>query len=97
MTYEDYPYNNSVGECGHDEDKIYGYVSSYKKFHGYRDLGMMLEESSKQPVAAVMNYSSDMFRYYKSGILRSCCDKELDLDCDDLDLPLDHAVTITGY
>ena len=41
--------------------------------------------------------SSKNFRYYKSGILKSCCDKELDPDCNDEDLGMDHAITITGY
>jgi len=47
MTIEDYPYNATEGECVHDVDDIYGYVSSYKKYYGSKDLGTMMEEVSK--------------------------------------------------
>jgi len=45
----------------------------------------------------VLYASSKNFRYYKSGTLKSCCDKELDPDCDDMELGYNHAVTVTGY
>jgi len=45
----------------------------------------------------VLYASSKNFRYYKSGILKNCCDKDLDPDCEDMDLSVNHAVTVTGY
>ena len=57
----------------------------------------MMEEVSTQPVSATVNASSRNFQFYKSGVLESCCDKEDDPDCEDQDLSVDHAITITGY
>jgi len=37
-----YPYTGRDGECAHEFDNIYGYVDSYKKYHGHKDLETMM-------------------------------------------------------
>lgn len=100
MKNEDYPYNASVGECNHDFDKIYGKVASshhHQSIFGRNSVETMMEVVAEQPVAAALHASSREFQLYQSGVLKSCCDYELDPDCDETSLEVNHAITIVGY
>lgn len=97
VRYEDYPYNARENECNHENVPIYGNVASYKKFHGSRDLKTMMKETKKRPVSVTLHASAKNFRFYKSGVLKNCCDRDLDPNCDDTSLPVNHAVTVWGY
>jgi len=57
----------------------------------------MMKETKKHPVSVVLQASSKNFKFYKSGVLKSCCDRDLDPDCDDMSLGYNHAVTVWGY
>jgi len=57
----------------------------------------MMRETSMHPVSVVLNASAKNFKFYKSGVLKSCCDRDLDPNCDDMNLRNDHAVTVFGY
>ena len=57
----------------------------------------MMYEVSKQPVSVAIYAGTKNWQFYESGVLKSCCDKELDPDCSDIGYGIDHAVTITGY
>merc|ERR1712051_953878 len=51
------------------------------------------------PVSVTIYVGGKNWQFYESGILKSCCDRELDPDCSDADYfnGINHAVTITGY
>lgn len=97
MPAEDYPYNASEGECNHDFDNIYGKVASYESNIGRNSVEQMMEVVAEQPVSAALHASSREFQLYESGVLKSCCDYELDPDCDETSLSVNHAITIVGY
>jgi len=84
MTEWKYPYKASEGECAHDSDNIYGHVASYKSFHARKDLEGMMEEAAEKPVSVVLYASAKNFRFYKKGVLKSCCDRDEDPTCDDM-------------
>jgi len=44
-----------------------------------------------------MYFRTNQTRFYKSGVLKSCCDREEDPTCDDMDYGTTHAVTVYGY
>jgi len=50
----------------------------------------------KQPVAVALHADAPRFRFYKSGVLKSCCDPA-DENCDENNLRIRHAVTVVGY
>jgi len=72
-------------------------VASYSSFIGVNDVSGMREAVADAPVAVALHASSDNFRYYRSGVVNSCCDKEEDPNCDDVTLDVNHGVTIFGY
>jgi len=57
----------------------------------------MMLEASEKPVSVVLYASSKNFRFYKSGVLESCCDRKEDPTCDDMSNQINHAVTVWGY
>ena len=57
----------------------------------------MMLEASKKPVSVVLYAGGKNFRFYKNGILKSCCDRDEDPTCDDMDNQINHAVTVWGY
>ena len=44
-----------------------------------------------------MYFGSNKTRFYKSGVLKSCCDRDEDPTCDDMSNEITHAVTVWGY
>lgn len=44
-----------------------------------------------------MYFGSNKTRFYKSGVLKSCCDREEDPGCDDMSEDVTHAITVYGY
>lgn len=97
MTYKSYPYKAREGKCAHDSNNIYGHVASYKSWHGRNDLEAMMQEAYEKPVSVVLYAGGKNFRFYKNGILKSCCDRDEDPTCDDMDNQINHAVTVWGY
>jgi len=56
----------------------------------------MKERIMQQPGAVALNASKGQFRYYKSGVLKSCCDPE-DTSCNEESIRINHGVVIVGY
>jgi len=50
----------------------------------------------RQPVAVAIHADAPAFRFYKSGVLNSCCDPA-NQNCDENKLKINHAVTVVGY
>jgi len=50
----------------------------------------------KQPVAVALNGSKSAFKFYKSGVLKSCCNPN-DRNCRENSLRINHGVTVVGY
>jgi len=73
MTNEDYPYRARDQSCAYDRSKVYGHVRQYG-FTPSNDVSAMKARVRKQPVAVALNGDSPAFRFYKSGVLKSCCD-----------------------
>jgi len=73
MTNEDYPYRARDQSCAYDSSKVYGRVKQYGGTPR-NDVYAMKNKVWRQPVAVALNGDSPAFRFYKSGVLRSCCD-----------------------
>jgi len=95
MTNEDYPYMAMDQSCAHDSSKVYGHVKEYDSTPK-KNVEAMKERIMRQPVAVALNADAPGFRFYKSGVLKSCCDPANE-QCDEDSLTINHAVTVVGY
>jgi len=50
----------------------------------------------QQPGAVALDASKPQFRYYKSGVVKSCCEPG-DTSCNEDTLSINHGVVIVGY
>ena len=50
----------------------------------------------KQPATVALNASAKSFQFYRSGVVKSCCDPN-DSGCTEHHLPINHAVAVVGY
>jgi len=50
----------------------------------------------KQPVAVAINADAPGFKFYKSGVVKSCCDPSSS-NCNEEWLTINHGVTVVGY
>jgi len=57
----------------------------------------MMQEAYEKPVSVVLYAGGKNFRFYKNGVLESCCDRDEDPTCDDMSNQINHAVTVWGY
>jgi KDEL-tailed cysteine endopeptidase len=95
MTNEDYPYTAKNEPCAHDDSKTKGKTKTWG-IAGKNDVKTMKAKVMQQPGAVALNASSKQFQFYKSGVLKQCCDPS-DSSCSEDTLSINHAVTVVGY
>lgn len=89
MTLADYPYTGKPQKCAYDEKKGKVSVTNFINVlpHDEHQLKLAVKLG---PVAASISSSSQVFQFYKGGIISSP-------ECSTVETPLDSAVTIVGY